>query len=135
MRIGLFCAFFSLSIAAACLMFGQGGNGIITGIVTDPTGAVVAGALVQARNTETGVVYSGATTNAGAYTIANLPVGVYSVSTTIQGFKTYTHTNLAVAATQILRENVTLEVGTSAESVTVSAEATLLKTETGDLGA
>ena len=118
---------------AAPSAFGQGGNGTITGIVTDQTGAVVGGALVQARNTETGVVYSGASTNAGAYTIVDLPVGMYSVSTMVQGFKTYTHTNLTVAATQVLRENITLQVGASSESVTVNAEASLLKTETGDL--
>jgi hypothetical protein len=124
---------FVLSLSVASLAFGQGGTGTITGIVTDPSGSVVAGALVQAKNAETGVTYSGATTNAGAYTISNVPVGNYVVTTTVQGFKTYTHTNLTVGAAQVLRENIVLEVGTSAESVTVSAEASLLKTETGDL--
>ena len=120
-------------VVVASLAFGQVGNGTITGTITDPGGAVVAGATVHAKNAETGVVYSGVSTNTGNYTIPGLPVGTYAVTATVQGFKTYTHTNLAVAATQILRENIALEVGAAAESVTVTAEASLLKTETGDL--
>ncbi|HEY6342569.1 MAG TPA: TonB-dependent receptor [Bryobacteraceae bacterium] len=118
---------------AAALAFGQGGNGTITGTITDPAGAVIAGATVQAKNAETGVIYTGASSTAGDYTISNLPVGTYSLTTTVQGFKAYTHSSLAVAATQVLREDIALQVGTAAESVTVNAEATLLKTETGEL--
>ena len=124
----ILCLFF-----AGALAYGQVGNGAITGLVTDPAGAVVAGAAVQVKNTDTGVVYSGASTTAGNYTVADLPVGTYSVTVTVSGFKTYTHTNLAVGAAQTLEENVPLQVGSSTESVTVTAEATLLKTETGDL--
>ena len=86
----------SVSVAAAslivlCLLplaplaFGQGGTGTITGTVTDPTGLAVAGANVQARNTETGVIYSGASTASGNYTVPNLPVGTYEVAVIGQG--------------------------------------------------
>ncbi|HLK51710.1 MAG TPA: TonB-dependent receptor [Bryobacteraceae bacterium] len=117
----------------AQLAFSQGGNGTLTGTITDPSGSVIAGATVEAKNTETGVSYTGASTAAGNYAIPNLPVGTYTLSATVPGFKTYTHSNLALAATQVLREDIRMEVGTAAESVTVEAEATLLKTETGDL--
>ena len=117
----------------ASLAFGHWGNGTITGTISDPAGAVVAAATVEATNTETGVAFTGISTNAGVYTIPNLPVGTYAVTVRVQGFKTYTHTNLGVAATQILREDIALEVGTSAEAITVTAEASLLKTETGEL--
>ena len=50
----------------------------------------------------------------------------------VSGFKTYTHTNLAIAATQDLRRRHPLQVGAASESVTVEAQASLLKTETGD---
>jgi len=120
-------------VVVASVAFGQGGNGTITGTISDPAGAVVASAAVDATNAETGVVYTGVSTNAGVYTIPNLPVGTYAVTVKVPGFKTYTHTNLGVAATQILREDIALEVGTGAESVTVTAEASLLKTETGEL--
>src|SRR5579862_192853 len=122
------CALFT-----ALLAFGQVGNGTITGTVVDQAGAVVAGAPVQIKNVDTGVVYSGASSTAGNYTISDLPVGKYSITVTVQGFKAYTHTNLAVEAAQTLREDVALQVGSSSESVTVTAESTLLKTETGDL--
>jgi hypothetical protein len=89
---------------------------------------------VEAKNTDTGAVYTGASTAAGNYAIPNLPVGTYAVTVKVSGFKTYAHTNLALAAAQVLREDVALEVGTSTESVTVQAEASLLKTETGELG-
>lgn len=115
------------------MAFGQVGNGTITGTVSDPAHAVVPGASVQATNAETGVVYSGVTTNTGNFTITDLPVGTYSISAKVSGFKTYSHPNLALAATQTLREDITLEVGQAAESVTVTAEASMLKTESGEL--
>src|SRR5262245_6809037 len=120
---------FALLTVSAAALVAQVGNGTITGTVTDPAGAVVASAPVEARNTQTGVVYSGVTTNAGNYTISDLPIGTYTVTVKVQGFKTYSHTNLALAAAQVLREDAKLEVGTSTESVTVTAEASLLKTE------
>ncbi len=133
----------SVSVAAlSCLLcvllvspflFGQGGTGTITGTVTDPTGAAVPGANVQAKNIATGVVYSAATTAAGNYSIADLPVGSYEVTVMVSGFKTYTHTNLALAATQVLREDIPLQVGAASESITVEAQASLLQTETGDI--
>src|SRR6202041_2367739 len=51
----------------------------------------------------------------------------------VTGFKSYSHSNLAVAATQVLREDVTLQIGATSESVNVTAEASLLKTESGEL--
>jgi hypothetical protein len=114
------------------LLFGQGGNGSITGTITDPAGLVIGAASVEAANTETGVRYSTASTATGNYTVPNLPVGTYTLTVMVPGFKTYTHSNLALSATQVLRQDVQLEVGATTESVTVQAEATLLKTETGE---
>src|SRR5262249_44936615 len=62
-----------------------------------------------------------------------LPVGTYTVTAKVPGFKTYTHSNLSVQAGQGLREDVTLQGGQATESVTVQAEAALLKNETGEL--
>src|SRR6204780_4518051 len=114
------------------LAYGQGGSGTITGTVTDPTGLAVAGANVQARNTETGAIYTGASTASGNYTVANLPVGSYELSVTVSGFKTYTHTNLTIAAAQTLKEDIPLQVGSTSESITVEAQGSLLQGETGD---
>jgi hypothetical protein len=123
-----------LFLAVASLAFGQVGNGTITGTIADQTGAVIAAATVQAKNVETGVVYSAASTGAGIYTITDLPVGTYTVTATVQGFKTYTHEKLAVSATGTAREDIALQLGASTENVTVTTEVSLLQTESSELG-
>src|SRR3979490_3315848 len=124
-RFSLQCLFL---FACASLAFGQVGNGTITGTVTDPAHAVVPGATVQATNEATGVVSSTVSTGAGGYTIPELPIGSYTVTAKVQGFKTYSHPNLALAALQTLREDIALQVGQASDTVTVTAEASMLKT-------
>ncbi len=124
---------FIVYLAGVAPVFGQGVNATITGTVTDPSGLAIAGAPIEAKNVETGALYTAATTNAGNYAISGLPVGTYVLTAQAPGFKTYTHTNLAVEAGQVLREDIPLQVGATSESVTVQAEASLLKTETGEL--
>ena len=121
--------FVLLSIAA----FGQAGTGTITGTVTDPAGAVVANAAIEVTNTGTNVPYPTVTTDTGAYTVLRLPPGPYSVTVTAPGFKKSTRSGLTVDAGQTLPLDVRLEVGAASDSVTVTAEGTLLKTESGDM--
>ena len=126
---------FAATFLALCAMiaFAQGDRGTITGTVTDPAGAVVANAMIEARNVATGTVYQAATTETGNYTFAELPFGTYEVSVTVPGFKKFIRQNLTVQVAQTLRVDVTLEVGSASEAVTVSAEASMLKTESGDV--
>jgi hypothetical protein len=124
---------FLLFVLSATALFGQAATGTITGIVTDPTGAVVANAPVEVKNTETGVVFPTVTTSTGEYTVTRLPLGMYEVTVRSSGFKTYTHTNIEVTAASIVREDPKLEVGATGETVTVTAEASLLKTESGEV--
>ncbi len=124
---------FGCLLAFGAVVWAQTGNGTITGVVTDQTGAVVANAPIEVRNTETGVAFRAASTDTGNYTVPQLPVGSYELSTTVQGFKKYTRQNITLSAAQVLRLDVSLEIGASTEAVTVSAESTLLKTESGDL--
>ena len=74
-----------------------------------------------------------ASTATGNYTLAQLPPGPYEITVTVPGFKTFLRRNLQVQVAQTLRVDMKLEVGTAAESVTVSAESSLLKTESGDV--
>ncbi|HXP83931.1 MAG TPA: TonB-dependent receptor [Bryobacteraceae bacterium] len=120
-------------VAVSLCAFGQAGNGTITGTVSDPAGAVVANASVEARNAETGVVYPTATTNAGNFTVSQLPPGTYEITVKVPGFKTYTHTNLALQAAAVLREDVAMQVGAATEAVTVTEQASLLNSETADV--
>lgn len=114
--------------------FAQSDRGTITGTVLDPAGAVIADAPLQAKNVETNAVYEAATSNTGNYTIAQLPAGTYEVTATVPGFKKYIRPGLVVQVAATLRVDVTLEVGSASESVTISEEAPLLDTESGDLG-
>ncbi|HJT86346.1 MAG TPA: TonB-dependent receptor [Bryobacteraceae bacterium] len=120
-------------LCAAAQLFGQAANGTITGTVTDPAGAVVAGAAIEVRNTQTGLVYRVASTATGNYTVTQLPTGTYDLTITVAGFKKYTHNNLQVPAASTIREDAQLQVGATNESVTVTAEASMLKTESGEL--
>src|SRR6185312_7643312 len=122
-----------LSILIPVAAFSQAGNGTITGTVTDQTGASVAGAAVSVTNAATGVAVSTVSTTTGAYTAPNLPPGSYSVSVTAAGFKKYVRNSLSLAAAQTLGIDVPLEVGGTTDTITVSAEASLLKTESGDV--
>jgi hypothetical protein len=128
----LILASLGLSLLASAL-FAQSDRGTITGTVTDPAGAVVANASIQARNAATGLLYESATTSTGNYTIPELPVGTYDVTATVPGFKKYVRQGITVGVAQVLRIDITLEVGSATESVTVQADAPLLRTETGDI--
>ena len=129
-RIVLLVACLLLSASA---VFGQAATGSITGTVSDPGGAVIAGAAVEVRNSQSGATYPTVTTNTGNFTVAQLPPGTYELNISVAGFKKYVHTNLAVTAAEILRQDATLEVGATNEAVTVTAEASQLKTESGDI--
>ena len=122
-----------LLLISTCMAFGQDALGTITGTVTDPSGALVANASVEVHNTANGQIVKTISTATGNYTAAQLPVGIYDLTATVAGFKTYKRSGLALAAAQIMRIDVPLEVGSQAESVTVTSEASLLKTESGDL--
>jgi len=127
--LGLVFSIFLVAMTA----FGQAASGTITGTVTDQTGATVAGASVEVKNTDTGSVYPTTSTSTGNFTVTQLPPGRYEVDVTFAGFKKYVHTNLELTAAQTLRQDASLELGSSVDAVTVTAEASLLKTESGDL--
>src|SRR5581483_45593 len=95
--VSLFCLFF-LTVAA----FAQSDRGTVTGTVTDPAGAVIAGANIEAKNIETGVLFQVASTDTGNFTIPQLPAGVYEVSVSVPGFKKYVRTGLTVEVTQTI---------------------------------
>jgi len=113
--------------------FGQTDRGTITGTVSDPTGALVANAPIQVKNTQTGTVYTGASSATGNFTFPQLPPGSYEMTVTVAGFKNFIRQNIVVQVTQTVRIDVPLEVGAATESVTVSAESSLLKTESSDV--
>jgi hypothetical protein len=107
---------------------GQSVNGSVTGGVTDPSGAVVAGAHVVAHAVDTGVDTSTTTNATGIYNIDFLPIGRYQVSVQATGFNTETLPAFSLEARQTVQFNVKLSVGSSSMTVDVSAAAPILNT-------
>ncbi|MCU1335988.1 MAG: hypothetical protein JWO19_1569 [Bryobacterales bacterium] len=120
-------------LATTFAAFAQSDRGTITGTISDPAGAVIASAAIEARNVATGSVSSVASSATGNYTISQLPAGAYQLTITVPGFKKFVRTGLVVEVAATLRIDAMLEVGSAAESVTVTESTPLLKTEGGDV--
>jgi hypothetical protein len=118
-RFFLIPLFFLLACAGA---FAQA-NSSVTGIVTDQTGAVVAGATVTLTDPATGSAHATVSDDAGAYNIGGLNAAAYQMKVTAKGFETYTRTGVAVNISATFRVDVALSVGSQATTVTVQAEA------------
>jgi hypothetical protein len=119
----------AIAMAAACLaVHAQETRATLTGTVSDVVGARVPGAQIAITNTDTGVVTHAKSNGTGDYTVPFLQPGHYSVTVTMAGFATYTHTNMELQTEQVLKENITLKNGDVSETVTVAAGAPLIDT-------
>ncbi len=107
---------------------------VLTGTVTDPAGAVVSGATVVAINTATNFETEAATNSEGLYRIPFLRPGIYRIRITASGFKTFVRDNVELRVGATLPIDGTMELGALAESVSISAAAPLLETETSTTG-
>jgi len=108
-------------------------NGQITGLITDHSGAVVAGARVHVRNPATGYEADLDSNDSGIYTASELLVGSYTVRVESSGFKTGTATNLVLNAGTVLRVDFELVLGQRWETVEVADATRLVNTETSRL--
>src|SRR3989440_8808152 len=97
--------------------YAQTFRGAINGTVTDPSGAVVAGATVKAANTATGIVLSTVSTSGGAFAFQDIPTGVYKITVTASGFSTSTVDKVNVVAGAGYTLAVQLKGGQSATVV------------------
>ena len=109
-------------------------RGSIVGTVTDPAGARVAGAQVIVTNVSTNQSVQIVTDETGHYAADLLRIGTYSVSIEKQGFQKAIETSVEVGVNQAARVDIALKVGSTTESVEVSAAAPLLQTESSSLG-
>ena len=115
-------------LLVASTLFSQTFRGAINGTVTDPAGAVLAGASVKATNTATGVAIDTTTTSDGQFSFQDLPLGSYKISVTAGGFTPSTIDNVPVTAGSAYTLPVKMRVGSSTTTVEVSAEALTLDT-------
>jgi hypothetical protein len=112
--------------------FAQNDRGAITGTVHDQGQARVPNAAVVVTNTETGAEFKTVTTDTGNYTVPSLPAGMYTVTAQAAGFKRETQTGIEVQVAQTNRIDFVLQVGSTSETITVMAEAPLLKSESAE---
>ncbi len=129
------CVRFLSLVCALCLAaFAQSDNSSISGIVKDPTGAVVTGAKVTVKNEGTAFERQTTTNDSGFFTITNIQPGFYEVKVEATGFKAFVKTRNKLEAAIPMQVNADLTVGQISESVTVEASAAQLNTESATVG-
>ncbi len=121
-------------LLAVMACYAQESRGTISGAVTDATGAAVAGAKIVATEVRTGTKVQTVSESTGQYTLPFLSTGDYSVSATMQGFKEFIRKGIQVGAGDHPVIDIRLEVGDTATSVEVTADAPLLNTENASQG-
>ncbi|HXJ91196.1 MAG TPA: carboxypeptidase regulatory-like domain-containing protein [Candidatus Binatia bacterium] len=115
-------------------VYGQKITGTISGSVTDPSGAVLAGATVTITNTETGLVRTAATDSTGAYNAPDLPPGTYRVVVRQANFKESITEKVELHVSSEVVVNAQLQLGNTSEVVTVEANPIQVQTDNASLG-
>jgi hypothetical protein len=130
------CVFLlGLGLWAALVVPSFGQNlGEITGVISDASNALVAGATVTVSSPTTGFTRQAVTNTAGNFDFPGLQPGIYNIKAEAPGFGAETRTNVELQVQQVERIDFQLKVGTVSESVEVSAGAPLLNTESADVG-
>jgi hypothetical protein len=115
-------------------VFAQVDEGSISGLVQDPTGAVVPNAQVTLVNTDQGITLNTVTSSSGEYTFSPVRIGHYSVSATAAGFSRTEQENLEVTVGLALKVNIALKTGATSETVQVTTAPPELQTEESSVG-
>jgi hypothetical protein len=119
----------------AALLDAQTQNAAISGTVTDATGAVLAGAAVQARNMGTGISQSSMSDEQGRFRMPDLQIGEYEVQASRSGFQTVVHKGITLNVGSQLVVDFTLPVGQAQQTVTVQGEVSVVDTQSTAVGA
>lgn len=115
-------------------MYAQGTTGSITGFVKDPSGASIANAKVTAKLVETNFETQRTTAADGRFDFTNLRIGQYALTVEAAGFRKVQTSSFQVGIAEVIRQDVTLEVGAVTESITVEATASAVNTVDAQLG-
>ena len=130
-RLGLTFCFGFLAVFAA---WGQSFTASMVGTVTDQSAAVIPGAIVTATHTGTTSAFRFTTDTTGNFSFPQLPPGPYQVRVEAPGFKRYVRSGILLEVNQAVKLDVSLQLGDTAGSVTVTAEAELLESQTAAMG-
>lgn len=127
--LGLICMTLVALLCSASSAWGQEVTANITGTVSDQSGSAVAGATVTARDTERGTVYTAVTNETGLYNVVHVAVGNYELRVEAKGFQTAVYPTFTLVLNQTARIDVQMKVGQVTETMEVSGDAPILKTD------
>jgi len=133
-RLSLIAAFVVFLLALVPSVVAQITSGTITGVVTDTSGAVVAGANVTITSTQTGAARTATTSAEGAFSFPELSPGIYNISVTKQGFKKVEQKGVEAHVADLTNVTIKMPVGGMVETVEVQASAVQVETQTGVVG-
>lgn len=123
-----------LSLLLLSVASSQDPRGALEGQVGDKSGGGIAGAVVSVKHSQTGYVQSQITGSTGLYRLAPLPIGAYSLTVEAPNFSRFSQEPINIRVSQTSRVDVTLDLATVAESVTVTGDAPQVDTATNTLG-
>lgn len=134
MRVQCIAVLPAVILAFALPAMPQNNTGIISGRITDPTGAVVPNAHIKLIQTATNVEWESQSNTDGLFRIPGLPDGPYKIVVTASGFKNYAREGFSLRIGENLELDTKLEVGAAVETITVKASTALLDTQTSSTG-
>ena len=115
-------------------LWAQGTSASVTGSLRDPSGALIVGSTVTAVSVDSGRIWSTVSNADGIYTVTALPPGRYTIKVQASGFKSLVTNAITLDVNQVARVDLTVELGATADTVSVTGVAPLLDTETSQLG-
>src|ERR1019366_9779790 len=125
--------FFAVVLSTISSVMGQRVAGDVVGTVRDTSSAVIADANVRLIHQDTSQERSIVTDSSGVYRASTMEIGLYTVEATKPGFKTVSRRNIELHVNEVLRIDLTMEVGDVTERVEVTGEAPVVPTETGEI--
>lgn len=133
LRLSVFVAWiFCLGLCSGA--YAQSGQADVQGIVTDPTGSIVAGATVALTNADSGNKRTVITASDGRYSFPTVAPGTYSITVAAASFSSETVTGLVIQLDNHVIQNVTLHVGSATEAITVTGSVPSVDTTAYDVG-
>jgi len=124
----------AILVMAAWPLLGQENRSTLSGTVTDASGSAIMHAQIQITNTETGVTHNSVSNELGQYRLLFVNPGTYRVTVEMPGFRKFVRDNVLLTLGEAATLDVSMQVGSQSETVTVAAEAPLLDAEKADRG-
>ncbi|MGA2643195.1 MAG: TonB-dependent receptor [Candidatus Sulfotelmatobacter sp.] len=129
-----FCLGLFLVLASIMPVWGQYTTARLSGVVTDPSEAVVVGASVTIRDPGTGYTQTTTSTSAGQYLFPSLPVGTYQITVSMAGYTSYVQKGIVLSVNQAASQDIQLHVGAVSQQVVVTENSSLVTTDSPTVG-